>query len=158
MFTTALQCVMECTAMDREFFKRLAVQSNKFARVQMIAKTSTLYCGIKWKNISACEMIQFFGILLWMSIGPCNMGRYKSYFTTSPHVILGKKYSVGLRDLDCWAKQIMMLSRFKYIRCAVHPEGAKFSNNGNKYHQLRHFICTFNRKARKIFHLCPYAP
>eukprot|EP00957_Ditylum_brightwellii_P077357 5878157-Ditylum_brightwellii.AAC.1 len=51
----------------------------------------------------------------------------------------------------------MTLSRFKQIRCAMHPETAQFSNNGNKCHQLRHFICTFNRKVRKIFHLSPNA-
>eukprot|EP00957_Ditylum_brightwellii_P091020 6929645-Ditylum_brightwellii.AAC.1 len=81
------------------------------------------------------------------------MGRYKSYFSNSPHVLLGKKYSVGLRGFDCWAKQIMILSTFKQIRCAMHPKGDQHSANGNKCHQLRHFICTFNRKARKIVHL-----
>eukprot|EP00957_Ditylum_brightwellii_P003901 296920-Ditylum_brightwellii.AAC.1 len=51
----------------------------------------------------------------------------------------------------------MPLSRFKQIRCAMHPEGGQCSTNGNKYHQLRHFIGTFNRKSRKIFHLGPNA-
>eukprot|EP00957_Ditylum_brightwellii_P203217 15333715-Ditylum_brightwellii.AAC.1 len=89
---------------------------------------------------------------------PCKMGRYESYFTNSPPVVLGKKYSVGLRSFDYWTKQIMTLSRFKQIRCAMNPEGAQFSNYGNKFHQLRHFICTFNRKARTIFYLVPNAP
>eukprot|EP00957_Ditylum_brightwellii_P044274 3359032-Ditylum_brightwellii.AAC.1 len=83
------------------------------------------------------------------------MGGYESYFSNSPHVLLGKRYSVGLRGFDCWAKQIMTLSMFKQIRCAMHPDGGQYSTNGNKCHQLRHFICTFNRKARKIFHLGP---
>eukprot|EP00957_Ditylum_brightwellii_P067991 5162241-Ditylum_brightwellii.AAC.1 len=39
------------------------------------------------------------------------------------------------------------------MRCAIHPEGVQYSNNDKKCHQLRHFMCTFNRKARKIFHL-----
>eukprot|EP00957_Ditylum_brightwellii_P209529 15362134-Ditylum_brightwellii.AAC.1 len=84
---------------------------------------------------------------------PCKMGRYKSYFTNSPHVLLGEKYSVGLRGFDCWAKQIMTLSRFKRSSCAMHPEGAQLLNNGDKCYQLRHFIHTFKRKAKKIFHL-----
>eukprot|EP00957_Ditylum_brightwellii_P081514 6201660-Ditylum_brightwellii.AAC.1 len=49
----------------------------------------------------------------------------------------------------------MTLSRFKQIRCVMHPGGGQHSTNGNKCHQLRHFICTFNKKARKIFHLGP---
>eukprot|EP00957_Ditylum_brightwellii_P007576 573797-Ditylum_brightwellii.AAC.1 len=40
----------------------------------------------------------------------------------------------------------------------MHPEGGQHSANGDKCHQLRHFIHTFNRKARKIFHLGPKAP
>eukprot|EP00957_Ditylum_brightwellii_P024094 1817356-Ditylum_brightwellii.AAC.1 len=109
-FTTALQCMMECAAMDREFFKWLAAQSNKYVRAQMIAKNRPLYCCIKWKNITAQEMIQFFGILLCMSMEPHKMGRYESYFSNSPHVLLGKRCSVGLRGFGCWAKQIMTLS------------------------------------------------
>eukprot|EP00957_Ditylum_brightwellii_P185786 14145079-Ditylum_brightwellii.AAC.1 len=83
------------------------------------------------------------------------MGGYKSYSSNSPHILLGKRYSVGLRGFDCWTKQIMALSRFKQIRCAVNPEGGQHLTNGNKCHQLRHFICAFNRKARKILHLGP---
>eukprot|EP00957_Ditylum_brightwellii_P143286 10916598-Ditylum_brightwellii.AAC.1 len=52
-------------------------------------------------------------------------------------------------------KKIMTLSRFKQIRCAMHPERGQHSTIGNKCHQLRHFICTFNRKARRTFHLSP---
>eukprot|EP00957_Ditylum_brightwellii_P140187 10682028-Ditylum_brightwellii.AAC.1 len=40
----------------------------------------------------------------------------------------------------------------------MHPEGGQHSTNGNKCHQLRYFIRTFNRKARKIFHLGPDMP
>eukprot|EP00957_Ditylum_brightwellii_P056988 4319004-Ditylum_brightwellii.AAC.2 len=36
-------------------------------------------------------------------------------------------------------------------------KGAQFSNNNKKCHQLRHFICNFNREAMKIFHLAPNA-
>eukprot|EP00957_Ditylum_brightwellii_P041871 3171485-Ditylum_brightwellii.AAC.1 len=85
------------------------------------------------------------------------MGGYTSYFSSSPHVLLGKKYSVGLRGFDCWAKKIMTLLRFKQIRCAMYPKEGQYSTNGNKCYQLRHFICTFNRKARKIYHLGPKA-
>eukprot|EP00957_Ditylum_brightwellii_P063048 4785421-Ditylum_brightwellii.AAC.1 len=86
---------------------------------------------------------------------PCKMGKYKSFFYNSPYVLLGKKYSVSLRGFDCWAKQIMTLSRSKQIRFAMHPEGGQHSTNGNECHQLRHCICTFNRKSRKIFYLGP---
>eukprot|EP00957_Ditylum_brightwellii_P057033 4322295-Ditylum_brightwellii.AAC.2 len=122
--------------MDREFFKQLAALSNRYARAQMIAKNGTLYCGIKWENISAFEMIYIFGILLQMNTEPHKMGSYNLYFNNSPHLILGKKYS---------------------IRCTINSEGILVSNNGNRCHQLRHFICTFNRKARKLFHLGPNA-
>eukprot|EP00957_Ditylum_brightwellii_P086506 6582142-Ditylum_brightwellii.AAC.1 len=59
--------------------------------------------------------------------------------------------------------QIIFLQSFpcttwKEIRYAMHPDGGQHSTNGNKCHQLRHFICTFKRKARKIFHLGPNAP
>eukprot|EP00957_Ditylum_brightwellii_P165278 12584160-Ditylum_brightwellii.AAC.1 len=51
----------------------------------------------------------------------------------------------------------MGLSKFKQIRSAMHPEGTQVSNNGDKYHQLRHFIHMFDRIAREILCLGPNA-
>ena len=50
-FTTILQCIFVCTAMDEAFFKRLAANSNKYARAEMAKRTSNLFIGRKWINI-----------------------------------------------------------------------------------------------------------
>jgi len=59
-FQTILQCIFSTTAMDRDFFKRLATQSNKYARTQMRSQSSSMFLGHRWENISVGEMVRFF--------------------------------------------------------------------------------------------------
>ena len=51
-FSTILQCIFETTCMNRDFFKRLSAQSNKYARADMVCQSSMLNLGHKWKNIT----------------------------------------------------------------------------------------------------------
>lgn len=155
-FQTILQCIFSTTAMDRDFFKRLATQSNKYARTKMHSQSSSMFLGHKWENISVGEMVRFFGIMLRISMEPRKMGGYTSYFQENPLVNLASGYSVQLRGFDPWAKEVMPLIRFKQIRGAFHPE-AGLSMCGDKCHQLRYFIRRFNEKAKQIFHLGPNA-
>ena len=153
-FSTVLQCIFATTAMNKEFFKRLASQSNNYARRDMIQKNSTLYLGHKWKNITCAEMIRFLGIMLRISLEPRKMGGYASYFQDSPVVAMGGMYSVELRGYQPWARDVMPLIRFKQIRSAFHPESGT-SYCGDKCHQLRFFIRMFNDKAKHVFNLGP---
>jgi hypothetical protein len=153
-FPTILQCIFKTTAMSQDWFQRLASQSNKFARKNMMERNSTLYLGHKWKNITVPEMVRFFGIMLRISLEPRKMGGYSLYFTDSPTVHIGDGYSIELRGFDPWAKEIMSLVRFKQIRSAFHPE-AENSICNDKCHQLRHFIRMFNSKAKNVFSLGP---
>ena len=59
-FTTVLQCIFVCSAMDQDFFKRLTANSNKYARARMAEKSTTLFIGWKWTNITWGEMVRFF--------------------------------------------------------------------------------------------------
>ena len=88
---------------------------------------------------------------------PRKMGGYVSYFQDNPHVHMGGNYNVRVRGLDPWAKQIMALIRFKQIRSAFHPEAGLSDLTGDKCHQLRYFIQTFNESAKKTFNLGPNA-
>ena len=47
-FTTVLECIFRTTCMDRDFFKRLAAQSNKYVREDMVKRSSRLYLGHKF--------------------------------------------------------------------------------------------------------------
>ena len=85
------------------------------------------------------------------------MGRYLSYFQDNPVVHMGGNYNVRLRGFDPWAKEIMALIRFKQIRSAFHPEAGLSDLTGDKCHQLRYFIRTFNESAKKTFNLGPNA-
>ena len=156
-FHTILQCIFKTTAMNREFFKRLASQSNKYARQQMNTRNTSLFLGHKWENIRVGEMVRFFGIMLRISMEPRKMGGYASYFQDPPVIRLGVSYSVRLTGFDPWAREIMTLLRFKQIRSAFHPEAGRSELTGDKCHQLRYFIRTFNERARHIFHLGPNA-
>ena len=120
-FQTVLQFILKTTAMDRDFFKRLATQSNKYARANMHARSSSMFLGHKWANITTGEMVRFFGIILRISMEPRKMGGYTSYFQENPVVSLANGYSVQLRGFDAWAKDIMPLIRFKQIRGCILP-------------------------------------
>ena len=87
-FTTVLECIFKTTCMDRDFFKRLAAQSNKYVREDMVKRSSRLYLGHKFKNITVGEMVRFFGVMLRISLEPRKMGGYPSYFQDSPVVSL----------------------------------------------------------------------
>ena len=150
-FETVLACIFNTTAMDRDFFKRLAAQSNKYARAAMTRNNTRLYLGHKWENISVRDMVLFYGIMLRISMSPRKMGGYASYFQNNPVISLGGGYAVGLRGFEPWAKDIMSLVRFKQIRSAFHPEATATSESGDKCHQLRYFIRRFNQKAKEIF-------
>ena len=153
-FRTVLECVFQTTAMEPSFFQRLASQSNKYAKIDMRSRHSNLYIGKQWRDITTVEMIQFFGIMLRISMEPRKMGGYVSYFEENPVINIGDHYSVQLRGYNPWAKNVMSLSRFKQIRSAFHPEAGD-SDCGDKCHQLRYFIRMFNKKARVVFELGP---
>ena len=156
-FETVLQCIFQTTAMNRDFFKRLASQSNKYARETMRSRNTSIYLGHKWENITVGEMVRFFGILLRISMEPRKMGGYESYFQDPPQIHLGVGYNVRLTGFEPWARNVMPLVRFKQIRSAFHPEAGKSELTGDKCHQLRYFIRAFNERARHVFHLGPKA-
>ena len=60
-FQTVLQCVFQTTPLDRDFFKRLATQSSKYACNIMQSRNSNRYIGHQWEHITTEEMISFFG-------------------------------------------------------------------------------------------------
>ena len=122
--------------MDRSFFKRLATQSNKYARTAMIRDNTNLFIGRKWSNITTGEMVRFFGIMLQISMEPRKMGGYATYFQDNVYMDMGGGYKVKLRGFVCQAKEIMPLDRFKQIRSAFHPEAGDNKESGDKCHQL----------------------
>ena len=90
--------------------------------------------------------------MLGVSIEPCKMVRYPSYFVEYTMIKLGHVYYFQLRGYDTRAKYIMTLIRFKRIQSAFHPE-AETSFCRDRCHQLRYFIPMFNDKSNIIFFL-----
>ena len=121
------------------YFLILASQINKFARRKMAGINSTLYLGNKYTKITVGEIIRFFGIVLWISIEPQNMGGCLFCFVEDPIIHLCHGYYVQIRGHDVWGKYVMSLIRLKQIHSAFHHE-AGISFCGDKCHQLYYFI------------------
>lgn len=76
-----------------------------------------------------------------MSADNKELGGYKSYFTQNQLFNLSRTYYMELHDYPSW---VMSLCHFKQISASFHPKVFK-SSIGNKYHQLRHAVITFNQ-------------
>ena len=155
-FVTVVQCLFQTTAINRNFFVRLCAESNRYARIVMRQRNTSVFLGHKWSNVTVEEMIHFFGIMLRISLEPRKMGGYKSYFTEQHSITAANGYSTSLRGYHAWAKDVMSLLRFKQIRSAFRSECDRYDPN-DKCYQLRWFIRQFNFMARKVFHLGPNA-
>ena len=66
--------------------------------------------------------------------------------------MLASGYSVQLYGFDPWAKDTMCLIRFKQNRGNFQPDSNQMQC-GDKCHQLKNFIRTFNECAKWIFYL-----
>ena len=66
--------------MDRDLFKNLTLQSNKYGIYYTISIKYNLFLGNKWDNIKVGEMIIFIGMMARIIMEPINMGDYVSYF------------------------------------------------------------------------------
>ena len=108
------------------------------------------YVGYKWVPISVRKMIQFFGIMLKISIQDLSLGGYDAYWDKDLRVKSGRNYNVKLHGIQPWARDIMTKHRFKQIRAAFRPENDR-STIGDKCHQLRYIINRFNLAIRKTF-------
>ena len=76
------------------------------------------FVGYRWTPISVVEMIQYFGIILKISILELNLGGYDAYWDKKISVKAGRNYSVQLMGLQPWARDVMTKHRFKQIRAA----------------------------------------
>ena len=95
-------------------------------------------------------MIQFFGIMLKISIQDLRLGGYAAYWNTECYIYAGRNYTVEMLGIKPWARDIMTKYRFKQIRAAFRPEN-DITDVGDKCHQLRFTINKFNQSARRTF-------
>ena len=86
--------------MDCDFFVRLCCESNKYARKVMKERNTSLFLGHKWNNISGCEIVHFFGIMLRISLEPRKMGGYISYFVDDQSITIGNGYTTYLQGYN----------------------------------------------------------
>ena len=80
------------------------------------------------------EMIQFFGMVLKMSIDDRRVGGYTEYFYEEIFTDLAKDFSINIKGLKSWANDVMTLCCFKQSHSEFHPE-PHFAANGDKCHQ-----------------------
>jgi hypothetical protein len=87
-------------------FEKIQFESNKYARKKLANSESGRISGNTWKHdISIQEMMQFMGILIYMTLLPVP-GRDYRYYWSLPHIY---------KWVGC-----MKLSRFKQIRSVLH--------------------------------------
>ena len=92
-------------------------------------------------------MINFFGIILKISVYDNNLGGYNSYWKDNVYTCAGASYNINLSIHCPWAKDVMTKVRFKQIRCFFYPEIGK-TEVGNKCHQIRWNVNKLNATAR----------
>ena len=99
-------------------------------------------------------MVQFYGVMLHMSIEPHRLGGYECCFKPTSHVRVGHGYNLNLFGYVWWAERIMTLSRFRHIISVFHPEAGEYSV-GDKCHKLRYLIIIVNDASGNTFYLGP---
>lgn len=105
---TLIDACAVCGGMDYQFFKRLAANSNQYARANLNAKG--YIGGTVWaRNISTEEMYRYHGILLKMSLDHRKIGGYRSYFAPPAKLIVSANYAIDLVDYPAWAAKHMAL-------------------------------------------------
>ena len=81
-------------------------------------------------NITVGEIIKFVGTVMWISIGPQNMGGYLSHFVKNTMIHLGYRYFIQLEDYYVWAKDFMTIIIFKQIQSTFFTEGRTYFYGG----------------------------
>ena len=90
--------------------------------------------------------------MLWISIEPCNLGGYPSYFESISIICFGQVYMGSIEAyLGCDIK-IMGLSSFTHIRSEYHP-GFGESSVSDKCHQLIFLILCISLSSASTFGL-----
>ena len=146
-FSSISECVSKVGGLDINLIKRITFNSNAHARNKLKHGN---FAGYKWSDITATEMIRFFGIMLKISILDLNMGGYDAYWKKDLTVQVAPKYSVKIEGHDAWARRVMTKPRFKQIRAAFRPEIGS-DRVGDKCHQIRYVLNKFNFHANKTF-------
>ena len=111
---------------------------------------------MKCRNITVQDMLNFYGVMIWIYIKPCNIGGYTSYFESILIICCVQRYTISLEAYGGWDIKIMSISRFRNIRSAYNPKFGE-SAVGDKCHQLIFMFRCINQAAARNFDLGPNA-
>jgi hypothetical protein len=146
-FNSIFECARKCGGMDMQFFRRLTANSNESAHLKIYRGKIN---GYNFKPITVTEMINFFGIMLKISVYNNNLGGYDSYWKDNVCIQAGLDYNINLSNHYPWSKEVMSIVRFKQIRSVFRPESGR-TIVGDKCHQLRWYINKLYATARNAF-------
>ena len=110
MFSDIFQCAQKCGGIDMTFFGRITANSNTSARTRILKRKIH---GYKFNPVTVIEMINFFGIILKISVYDNNLGGYNSYWKDNVYTRAGTSYNIKLSTHYSWAKDVMTKVRFK---------------------------------------------
>ena len=152
-FNTPLEAFQVVGGVDYETVKRLCRNSNEYMRRVVIPRyDSGLVYGLAFVDISVTEMMNFFGIMLRMSLNPIDYGGYQAYFNKSDiEVQIDSETTIKAFSTGRWASDIMDLRRYKIIRMAFHPEDRLARECGDKCYHVRYLMRQFKSAAKASF-------
>ena len=76
-FDTILGVAQKVGGLDMEFFRRITSNTNENGRNKI---RNGKIAGYNWTIVSVSEMVNFFGIMLKISINELNLGGYNAYW------------------------------------------------------------------------------
>ena len=139
---------------DYTFVARLTFNSNEYAKRYILPKyPNRVINGETWRSITVKEMFHFLGIMLKISLSPVDGGGYTAYFHKGNLEISFNRHQEAyeITNSNGWARDIMLLGRFKQIRMAYHPEDKSAAAGGDKCYQIRNAMNTCNVAAASSF-------
>ena len=76
-----------------DYFRRVTTNSNKYGQDHL---KNVKFGGTKWINITVQDIINLYGVMLWIYIKPRHLGGYTSYFESISIIRCGQGYTVSI--------------------------------------------------------------
>ena len=158
----ALNCFFYVSAMDEDYFKRMATTMTEyvFKNMKEDRRSNGTFAGASFskKNpFNYVEMIRFVGILLKISLDGRRRGGYQQYWLQSKLTVsLGRGLFRPVQGHTTWAKDIMDLKRFQQILSALRTVGHRTQSVEDKAYQLRPSCQAISTGASRTFRMGRY--
>ena len=134
-----------------DYFRRMTKNSNKYVQYHL---KNRKFGVMKCRNITVQEMLHFYGVMIWISIKPCYLGGYTSYFESISIIRCGQGYMASINNHGGWDSKVISIYCFIQTIFAYHPEFGE-SAVGDKCSQLEFLIHCINQASTRTSDLVP---